>query len=351
MKQFLLTILFTFVLVNASKAQQVTHIVHANEYLQRQVNSILSHNIKGLNAINGQVIIMDCKSGEIKPMVNLMNTKSGIKPAIRQLSEPTALMRTVSLLAALEQGKVKPNDCIDTKEGMIDISGYLLEDYNWRRGGNGKTSVQQGFLLSSNIATYLAVKQAFGKDYAQFHKIITDMGYGLPQDSIKAALPIPNDNITLAKFATGKNQQISPLQILTFYNAIANNGKMVKPTFHKRDTTIIKEQLASKEDIAIIQQLLVQKVKDGLAHQAYSKKVSIAGEQGAVAAKDDRDNTVYCLQFCGYYPSDNPQYSIIVSLNKKGLPASGGMAGEIAKQIVNKYNKMIKIYGKIQLFN
>ena len=351
MKQFLLTILFTFVLVNASKAQQVTHIVHANGYLQRQVNSILSHNIKGLNAINGQVIIMDCKSGEIKAMVNLMNTKSGIKPAIRQLSEPTALMRTVSLLTALEQGKVKPNDSIDTKAGMLDINGYLLKDYNWRRGGNGKTSVQQGFLLSSNIATYLAVKQAFGKDYAQFHKIITDMGYGLPQDSIKAALPIPNDNITLAKFATGKNQQISPLQILTFYNAIANNGKMVKPTFHKRDTTIIKEQLASKENIAIIQQLLVQKVKDGLAHQAHSNKVSIAGEQGAVAAKDDRDNTVYCLQFCGYYPSDNPQYSIIVSLNKKGLPASGGMAGEIAKQIVNKYNKMIKIYGKIQLFN
>ena len=351
MKQFLLTILFTFVLVNASKAQQVTHIVHANEYLQRQVNSILSHNIKGLNAINGQVIIMDCKSGEIKAMVNLMNTKSGIKPAIRQLSEPTALMRTVSLLAALEQGKVKPNDCIDTKAGMLDINGYLLEDYNWRRGGNGKTSVQQGFLLSSNIATYLAVKQAFGKDYAQFHKIITDMGYGLPQDSIKAALPIPNDNITLAKFATGKNQQISPLQILTFYNAIANNGNMVKPTFHKRDTTIIKEQLASKENIAIIQQLLVQKVKDGLAHQAYSNKVSIAGEQGVAVVKEDGDNTIYCLQFCGYYPSDNPQYSIIVSLNKKGLPASGGMAGEIVKQIINKYNKMIKNYGKIQLFN
>lgn len=336
MKQFLLTILFTFVLVNASKAQQVTHIVHANEYLQRQVNSILSHNIKGLNAINGQVIIMDCKSGEIKAMVNLMNTKSGIKPAIRQLSEPTALMRTVSLLAALEQGKVKPNDSIDTKEGMIDINGYLLEDYNWRRGGNGKTSVQQGFLLSSNIATYLAVKQAFGKNYAQFHKMITDMGYGLPQDSTKATSSIPDNDISLAKFVNGKNQQISPLQILTFYNAIANNGKMVKPTFHKRDTNIIKEQLASKENIAIIQQLLVQKVKDGLAHQTYSKKVSIAGEQGAVAAKDDRDNTVYCLQFCGYYPSDNPQYSIIVSLNKKGLPASGGMAGKIAKQIVEK---------------
>lgn len=351
MKQSLLTILFTFVLVNASKAQQVTHIVHANGYLQRQVNSILSHNIKGLNAINGQVIIMDCKSGEIKAMVNLMNTKSGIKPAIRQLSEPTALMRTVSLLAVLEQGKVNLNDSIDTKAGMLDINGYLLEDYNWRRGGNGKTSVQQGFLLSSNIATYLAVKQAFGKEYDRFYKAITNMGYGLPQNSFKAILPSPYNDISLAKFVNGKNQQISPLQILTFYNAIANNGKMVKPTFHKRDTTIIKEQLASKENIAIIQQLFVQKVKDGLVHQAHSDKVSIAGEQGAVAAKGNRDNTVYCLQFCDYYPSDNPQYSIIVSLNKKGLPARGGMAGEIAKQIVNKYNKMIKIYGKIQLFN
>ena len=330
MKQSLLTILFTFVLVNASKAQQVTHIVHANGYLQRQVNSILSHNIKGLNAINGQVIIMDCKSGEIKAMVNLMNTKSGIKPAIRQLSEPTALMRTVSLLAALEQGKVKPNDSIDTKAGMLDINGYLLKDHNWLRGGNGKTSVQQGFLLSSNIATYLAVKQAFGKEYDRFYKAITNMGYGLPQNSFKAILPSPFNDISLAKFVNGKNQHISPLQILTFYNAIANNGKMVKPISHKGDTTIIKEQVASKENITTIQQLLIQK---RLTTKVFSDKIPIAGEQGVAVVKEDGDNTIYCLQFCGYYPSDNPQYSIIVSLNKKGLPASGGMAGEIVSQI------------------
>ena len=109
---------------------------------------------------------------------------------------------------------------------------------------------------------------------------------------------------------------------------------MVKPIFHKGDTIIIKEQIAGKENIATIQQLLVQKVKDGLAHQAYSDKVSIAGEQGTAIVKEDGDNSIYCLQFCGYYPSDNPLYSIIVSLNKKGLPASGGMAGKIAKQIV-----------------
>lgn len=319
---------------NQGYAQQMNSHLQANSALQNHVCSILEENIKKIDAINGQIIIMDCKSGEIKAMANLMNTKSGIKPAIRQLSEPTALMRTVSLLAVLAQGKINPNDSIDTKAGMLDINGYLLEDYNWRRGGNGKTSVQQGLLLSSNIAIYLAVKQAFGKGYDRFYKTIINMGYGLPQDSIKATLPIPNDDISFAKFVNGKNQQITPLQILTFYNAIANNGKMVKPTFHKGETITIKEQIASKENIAIVQQLLMQKVKDGLAHQAYSYKVSIAGEQGTAIVKKDGNNTIYCLQFCGYYPSDNPQYSIIVSLNKKGLPASGGMAGDTVSQII-----------------
>ena len=319
---------------NQGYAQYINTYQTINTDLQDYVRSTLKENIKKIDAINGQIIIMDCKSGEIKAMVNLMNTKSGIKPAIRQLSEPTALMRTVSLLAVLAQGKINPNDSIDTKAGMLDINGYLLEDYNWRRGGNGKTSVWQGFLSSSNIAIYLTVKQTFGKDYSKFYKTITNMGYGLPQDEIKAALPIPNDDISFAKFVNGKNQQITPLQILAFYNAIANNGKMVKPTFHKGETITIKEQIASKENIAIVQQLLMQKVKDGLAHQAYSDKVSIAGEQGVMTIKGNGDNTIYCLQFCGYYPFDNPQYSIIVSLNKKGLPANGGMAGEVIKQII-----------------
>ena len=306
--------------------------------LQNTTIQILQRNFKRLKASCLQAIIIDCKSGEIKAMVNLAKDKFGIKPTTSQLSQSTGLMRPISLLAALEQGKVKLNDSIDTKSGIVDINGYLLEDYNWRRGGNGKTTIRQGFQSSSNIATYLTVKQTFGKDYSKFYKTIINMGYGLPQDEIKATLPIPNYDISFAKFVNGKNQQITPLQILTFYNAIANNGKMVKPTFHKGETITIKEQITSKENIAIIQQLLMQKVKDGLAHQAYSDKVSIAGEQGTAIVKKDGNNTIYCLQFCGYYPSDNPQYSIIVSLNKRGLPASGGLAGEIAKQIVETNN-------------
>ena len=336
MKIYIFYLLFIGLLLfsNQGEAQNKHSFSSINTKQQSHVNTVLKESINRINAINGQVIIMDCKSGEVKAMVSLTNAKFGIKSTTSQLAQPTGLMRPISLLAALEQGKVKLNDSIDTKSGIVDINGYLLEDYNWRRGGNGKTTIRQGFLSSSNIATYLTVKQTFGKDYSKFYKTITNMGYGLPQDEIKATLAIPNDDISFAKFATGKNQQITPLQILTFYNAIANNGKMVKPTFHKGETITIKEQITSKENIAIIQQLLMQKVKDGLAHQAYSDKVSIAGEQGTTIVKKDGNNTIYCLQFCGYYPSDNPQYSIIVSLNKKGLPASSSMVSNVVKQII-----------------
>ena len=131
-------------------AQYINPCPTVNTDLQGYVQSVLGENIRKIDAISGQVIIMDCKSGEIKAMVYLVNSKSGIKSTTSQLSQPTGLMHPISLLAALEQGKVNLNDSVDTQEGMIDISGYLLEDYNWRSGGNGKTTIRQGFLLSSN---------------------------------------------------------------------------------------------------------------------------------------------------------------------------------------------------------
>ena len=148
--QLFMSILF---FTNQGYAQYTNTYPAINTDLQDYVRSTLKENIRKIDAINGQVIIMDCKSGEIKAMVNLVKDKLEIKSTTSQLSQPTGLMHPISLLAALEQGKVKLNDSIDTKSGIVDINGYLLEDYNWRRGGNGKTTIRQGFLLSSNIAT------------------------------------------------------------------------------------------------------------------------------------------------------------------------------------------------------
>jgi cell division protein FtsI (penicillin-binding protein 3) len=332
-KIFYLLSMSILLFANQGYAQYVNTYPTINTDLRNCVHSILEDNIRKIDAINGQVIIMDCKSGEIKAMMNLVNDESGIKSTTSQLSQPTGLMRPISLLAALEQDKVNLNDSIDTKEGVIDINGYSLHDHNWRRGGYGKLTIKDGLLYSSAIATYLMCKQSFGKDYQRYFDIISKIGYGLP-DEASAVLPMPTDDISFAKFVNGENLKISSLQLLTFYNAIANNGKMVQPTFTKGDTIILKEQIASKENIAALQQLLVLKVKDGLAQKAYSNKVSIAGEQGKAIISGRGDNAIYCLQFCGYYPAENPQYSIIVTLNKQGLPASGGMAGEVLKQIV-----------------
>lgn len=330
-KVLILTIIL--LLPNQIRAQKVaTSSTRGNE-LFKKIYSILSNNLNKKQILNGQVIIMDCKSGEIKTMVNLVKGKSGIKPTTSQLVQATGLMRPISLLATWEQETVNLNDSIDTKEGVININGYSLRDHNWSRGGYGKLTIKNAFLYSSAIATYLTCKQSFGKNYRRYFDILGNMGYGLP-DKISAVLPMPTNDISFAKFVNGQNQQISSLQLLTFYNAIANNGKMVQPTFIKGDTITLKEQIASKENIAALQQLLVMKVKDGLALRAYSDKVSIAGEQGKIIIRGKGSHAIYCSQFCGYYPSENPQYSIIVTLNKQGLPASGAMAGEVAKQIV-----------------
>ena len=156
----------------------------------------------------------------------------------------------------------------------------------------------------------------------------------------------PNDsgwnNTSLAWFCIGYNQQISPIQMLTFYNAIANNGKMVKPTLYKGKTEIINPQIASKANIDSLQMALVKVVTEGLGKPAQSEKVQVAGVSGGcqLSTKEDdsegRVNTMYAVEFCGYFPTDAPKYSIIVRMNKIGLPSSSGlMAGSVFSDIVD----------------
>ena len=150
------------------------------------------------------------------------------------------------------------------------------------------------------------------------------------------------NNTSLAWFSIGYIQRISPIQTLTFYNAIANNGKMVKPTFYKGETEIINPQIASKANIDSLQMALVKVVTEGLGKPAQSEKVQVAGVSGGGQLSPEEDNsegrvnTIYSVEYCGYFPADKPKYSIIVSMNKIGLPASGGlMAGSVFKEIVD----------------
>lgn len=251
-------------------------------------------------------------------------------------------MHPISLLAALETGKVNLSDKVDVVNGIYSVHGRELKDHNWHRGGYGEISIKQGLAVSSNIATYKTMEEAFGDTPQSYYDLLTKMNYGKPDSIIGIAdlkpayFVTPKDsgwsNTAFAWFCIGYNQAITPIQMLTFYNAIASKGKMVQPQLHKDSTTVISPQIASQANIDSLKQALQYVVTDGLGQPAKSDMVQVTGKTGTVQLEDGS----YKLEFCGYFPADAPQYSIIVSIHKEGLPASGGlMAGDVFRLIVD----------------
>lgn len=312
--------------------------------LQVKATSILENKLSELNALSGQAIVMEVQTGHIKAMIGLEKKDSANYQPCKNFSQAheSALMHPISILAALETGKVKLANTINVGDGIYICKEDTIKDHNWHRGGYGEISIKQGLASSSNIAVYKTMEKAFGDDAQAYFSLLNNMSYGKP-DSIAgianlkpAYFVTPKNNgwsdTAFAWFCIGYNQTITPIQMLTFYNAIANSGKMVQPQLYKDSTTVINPQIASQANIDSLKQALEYVVTDGLGQPAKSDKVQIAGETGTVQL----ENGNYIVEFCGYFPANAPQYSIIVSIHKDGLPASGGlMAGDVFKQIVN----------------
>lgn len=283
--------------------------------MMAQVEAILSNGIEQFGAKSGLVVIMDVKTGRIA-------ATKGDEIVERQLSQ---LVRMPNLLAALETGKVSLNDVVDTKDGVLEIKGGMLKDHNWRRGGYGKISVKQGFMSNSIIAQYKSIRKAWGEDSLSHYTGLEGIGYGLPIE-YEGLGKLPE----VSYFEDAMYADITPLQTLAFVNAIANNGKMVQPHANGDSVVVLKELVASKENIVKMQDVMRNTITDGLGKKAGSDKVKVAGFGGTVA----EDNGFFRLEFCGYFPYDNPQYTVLIVLNKEGLPASsGGMNGRLFKEI------------------
>ena len=339
-------------LVSCQSKQQATETISTiDSTLQTNVTAILGSKLSEINAQSGQVIVMEVQSGQIKALVGLTRKDSTNYQPCENFSvwQSTGLMHPISLLAALETGKVKLSDKVDTGNGIYQIHGRELKDHNWHRGGYGELTVQEGLATSSNIAIYKTMEKAFGNNPQSYFDLLANMSYGKP-DSITgianlkpAHIVTPKDNnwakSDFAWSSIGYNQQISPIQILTFYNAIANNGKMIQPQLYKDSVVVINPQIASRASIDSLKKALVFNVTDGLGQPAKSDKVLVAGMQGTSSLSTNEDSTkdMYAVEFCGYFPANNPKYSIIVSINKTGLPASGElMAGDAFRQFVDK---------------
>ena len=350
MKNEFIALIILFLLVSCQSRQQVTeNISTIDSILQVNVTSLLENKLSELDALSGQAIVMEVQSGQIKALVGLTKKDSTNYQSCENFSvwQSTGLMHPISLLAALETGKVKLSDKVDTGNGIYQIHGRELKDHNWHRGGYGELTVQEGLATSSNIAIYKTMEKAFANNPQSYFDLLANMSYGKP-DSITgianlkpAHFVTPKDNnwakSDFAWSSIGYNQQISPIQILTFYNAIANNGKMIQPQLFKDSVVVINPQIASRASIDSLKKALVFNVTDGLCQPAKSDKVLVAGMQGTSSLSTNEDSTkdMYAVEFCGYFPTDNPKYSIIVSINKAGLPASGElMAGDVFKKIV-----------------
>ena len=352
MKNEFIALIILFLLVSCQSRQQVTeNISTIDSILQVNVTSLLENKLSELDALSGQAIVMEVQSGQIKALVGLTKKDSTNYQSCENFSvwQSTGLMHPISLLVALETGKVKLSDKVDTGNGIYQIHGRELKDHNWHRGGYGELTVQEGLAASSNIAIYKTMEKAFGNNPQAYFNLLANMSYGKP-DSITgianlkpAHIVTPKDNnwakSDFAWSSIGYNQQISPIQILTFYNAIANNGKMIQPQLYKDSVVVINPQIASRASIDSLKKALVFNITDGLCQPAKSDKVVVAGMQGTSSLSTNEDSTkdMYAVEFCGYFPTDNPKYSIIVSINKAGLPASGGlMAGDAFRQFVDK---------------
>lgn len=259
---------------------------------------------------------METESGKIRAMVGLEAKGDSTYERVDSLAaskHSSALMRTVSVLAALNTGKVKPDDMFDSGVGIFVYDNDTIYDHNWRKGGYGELTLRQALAYSSDVAITRAVDEAF-PDKKDFLASVRKMSFGqsLEVEGLKMDSCVQDSEMPWCYYAMGY-QEITPIQMLAFYNAIAN-----------------KDSIASPSSIADIRGMLEGVVSKGLAKRTMSDKVKVAGMNGTIR---NEDNTL-TADFCGYFPADKPRYTILVSVHRKEVPAAGGrMAGSIFKEI------------------
>ena len=289
-------------------------VSNINNALQDSIGAILEKHLVEYGAMDGVAIVMETESGKIRAMVGLEAKGDSTYERVDSLAaskHSSALMRTVSVLAALNTGKVKPDDMFDSGVGIFIYDNDTIYDHNWRKGGYGELTLRQALAYSSDIAITRAVDEAF-PDKKDFLASVRKMSFGqsLEVEGLKVDSCVQDSEMPWCYYAMGF-QEITPLQMLAFYNAIAN-----------------KDSIASPSSIADIRGMLEGVVSKGLAKRAMSDKV--AGMNGTIRNED----STLTADFCGYFPADKPRYTILVSVHRKELPAAGGrMAGSIFKEI------------------
>ena len=338
--------------------------------MQDLAERALVDELKEINGEMGVAILMEVKTGDVKAIVNMTRGLDGnyyemVNNAISYRCEPGSVFKVASFLVALDDGVIDTTMTIPTGCGVMEMHGRPMKDHNWRRGGYGTINVARALEVSSNIGVSYLIDKYYGhnpKKYVEgLYRIgihedlkLPLVGYHPPMIRMPDTKTTDRSKYwsktTLPWMSIGYETQIAPINTVAFYNAIANNGKMMQPRFVKQlmkngevirefEPVVLKERIAKPQTIKTMQTILEHVVSQGLGKKAGSKSFKVAGKTGTAQVADQFGSyhsgvTRYWLSFAGFFPADNPRYTCIVCLKKSGLPASGGgMSGVVFHHI------------------
>lgn len=380
----IVTLVFTALLVSCTKQNEITlqfekelaKTVFQNESvkkdsysiettidssIQNNANQALLASLKEYEADNGFVVIMETNTGKIKSLIGLEKTEGSNYVKSKRIAidipiEPGNLIKPFNLMSLLEDKKADTSFVYDAKGGEISFYGRNVKD---NQSGFKKLSLGNAFINNSNTIFAQAIDNAY-KNNPQIY-IDNYQKFGLSasfsQISCKSIISSPKSNswagITLPWMGFGYGLQVSPIQLLTYYNSIANNGVLVEPLFLntiKKEGELVKEYAkpiivktsTSKKSNVLLKSLLRDAVSKGSCKVVNSEKISISGYGASTQINySEGDGTFkYVSSFVGYFPSDKPKYTIMVYITNpntaKGVNGSL-VSGNVVKGIAENY--------------
>ncbi len=323
--------------------------------------------LKNIDAESGTAVVMEVKTGEIKAITNMGRIREGVygetkNHAVADEIEPGSTFKVASIMVALEDGVCSPHDTVETGNGIFMYKGARMTDHNMNRGGYGRISVEEAIWYSSNIGVAKTILKGYEHNPTKFVEGLYKLGLTIPLNleipgAGRAKIRMPNDTTlywsktTLPWMSFGYETQIPPIYTLTFFNAIANQGKMVKPMFTKEilyngkveksfSTEVLKSSICSNKTLKVIQEMLLGVVEKGTGQAVHSDIIPIAGKTGTaqIASGGVYRTSGHQVSFCGYFPADDPKYSCIVVIRRPriGYPSGGTMSGAVVKNIAEK---------------
>ena len=282
-------------------------IVHQEQSIQEYVDSVTHYRMLTDGCKKAIVYVVETETGRVIAHSSLEDTGNYVVPYEDTFNRENDYMHGVATYLAVQwTGNLLPNTKIDTGSGVYESkSGKLVKDHNWRRGGYGEIALEDALTHRSEVGLTKAVEQAYGNDRQAY------------EHQISFYLNEQPDNL---------------MGMLTFYNAIANGGKMVKICGPEEDVTVIHEQICYPEYIKPVQRAMERCVSDGIYKKAGYKYINVAACGRTLRFEDNS----FRMELCGYFPTKSPQYTIMVVMEKDGLPASaGGMCGPLFSLIVD----------------